>query len=81
MARYIITKQGRNRRDIWNNKRKKWQWFYDSSNRPYKTVGHAQRVLDDMIERGWVKPNTIDEIGDDAIIYEEKYFWERIQVG
>lgn len=68
-------------REIWNNKTRTWQWFYDSSNRPYTSIGRAQRVLDKMADEGIVKFATIDSTGitvnDDPSIIRVDIFWKQ----
>lgn len=68
-------------RQIWNNQTKTWQWFYDSSNRPYSSIGRAQRVLDKMARDGEIKFNVIDSTGitlnDDPEIIRVDLFWKQ----
>lgn len=81
---FYITRRRRTEpmREIWNNHTRTWQWFYDSSNRPYSSIGRAQRVLDKMARDGYVKFNTINPVDgvtvyDDPAIIRVDIFWKQ----
>ena len=37
--------------ETWHKRRQVWQWFYDSSNRGWKTRGGAERALTKLAKR------------------------------